>query len=310
MKQEIYKTISSNISPAMIQEVVDKIVASIFYSENPIRELIPTVKGEGQAYVFNRRISSASAWGSAITDTGTFTEADGTYIKVMKPYAIYGTTVKVTKFARAITANYVDILEQELTDRVREFKEWEQRAIIFGRYVAPYDANTFAQGILSQIVTDLDTANVVDANGSLTLSKVDQALDMCQGKPSLIVCSRGTRRKLNALLQAQQMFVNEVEIRGGIRVLEIAGVPVLTSSAIPDTIQFDNTDPKQITSLTGGNQSLMLILDLEDVLIAELQPLTVEKVNTTSSQYDQYDIYEYITPVVKNPLRHAVIVRV
>lgn len=310
MKQEIYKTISSNISPAMIQEVVDKIVASIFYSENPIRELIPTAKGEGQAYVFNRRISSASAWGSAITDTGTFTEADGTYTKVMKPYAIYGTTVKVTKFARAITANYVDILEQELTDRVREFKEWEQRAIIFGKYVAPYDANTFAQGILSQIVTDLGTANVVDANGSLTLSKVDQALDMCQGKPSLIVCSRGTRRKLNALLQAQQMFVNEVEIRGGIRVLEIAGVPVLTSSAIPDTIQFANTDPKQITSLTGGNQSLMLILDLEDVLIAELQPLTVEKVNTTSSQYDQYDIYEYITPVVKNPLRHAVIVRV
>lgn len=310
MNREIYKTITSAIAPAMIQEVVDKIVASIFYSENPIRELIPTVKGEGQAYVFNRRISSTSAWGSAITDTGTFTEADGTYVKVMKPYAIYGTTVKVTKFARAITANYVDILEQELTDRVREFKEWEQRAIIFGRYVAPYDGNAFAQGLLSQILTDLPTANVVDANGSLTLSKIDQALDMCQGNPSLIICSRGTRRKLNALLQAQQMFVNEVEIKGGIRVLEIAGVPVLTSSAIPDTIQFDNNDPKQITSLTGGNQSLMLILDLEDVLIAELQPLTVEKVNTSSSQFEQFDIYEYITPVVKNPLRHSVIVRV
>ncbi|MEM1724329.1 MAG: hypothetical protein QXW71_00925 [Thermoplasmata archaeon] len=296
----------------MIQEVVDKIVASVFYSENPIRELIPTVKGEGQAYVFNRRISSTASWGSAITDTGSFTEADGTYVKVMKPYAIYGTTVKVTKFARAITANYIDILEQELTDRIREFKEWEQRAIIFGRYVAPYDANTFAQGLLSQILTDLPTANVVDANGQLTLSKIDEALDMCQGRPSLIICSRGTRRKLNALLQAQQMFVNEVEIKGGIRVLEIAGVPVLTSSAIPDTIQFGIPDgsPTAIASLTGGNQSLMLILDLEDVLIAELQPLTVEKVPTPSSQYEQYDIYEYITPVVKNPLRHAVIVRV
>lgn len=310
MNKEIYKTITSAIAPAMIQEVVDKIVASIFYSENPIRELIPTVKGEGQAYVFNRRMSATASWGSAITDTGSFTEADGTYVKVMKPYAIYGTTVKVTKFARAITANYIDILEQELTDRVREFKEWEQRAIIFGRYVAPYNANTFAQGLLSQILTDLPTANVVDANGQLTLSKIDEALDMCQGRPSLIICSRGTRRKLNALLQAQQMFVNEVEIRGGIRVLEIAGVPVLTSTAIPDTIQFSSTDPKEIASLTGGNQSLMLILDLEDVLIAELQPLTVEKVPTNSSQYEQFDIYEYITPVVKNPLKHAVIVRV
>lgn len=313
-KELLEKALSiSDISGKLIQEVVDKVIANLFFRENPLRQNLPTKKGVGEAYVFNRRSPSTSP-GQAINDTESFTDDEGSYTRISLPYKIYGTSVKVTRFAQVAGRNYIDILETELEAKIDEFKNWEEQAIIWGNYVpgGPFTGTKFADGIIKQIVDG--GGNVIrlgsdDSGGALTLSILDEAIDKCWGKPSMIICSRKGRRILSGLLQAQQRFINEVEIKGGFRVMEYAGLPVLTSTAIPDTLQYDydGGSGAYVSSMTGGNTTAMLIITLGDAFIAELESLTSKEVPTNSSQYVKYDVWEYITPVVRTPQRHAVI---
>jgi len=305
---------ASQIDGVLVQEVVDKVIADLFFSENPLRQNLPRKKGTGTAYLFNRRSPSAIG-GEAISDTDTFTESTGNYVRVALPYKIYGTSVKVTRYAQVAGQNYIDILQNELESRINEFKEWEQRAIIWGNYNgADFSGANFADGLVKQIV-DGGNGNFVllgsdDTGGDLTLAKLDEAIDKCWANPSIIVCSRAGRRILQGLLQAQQRFINTVEIKGGFRVMEYAGLPVLTSTAIPDTITYDydgGGNHIYTPAMTGGATTCMLILNLGDAFIAELESLRSKEVASTSSQYTQYDIWEYITPVVKNPKNHCVI---
>lgn len=314
-KDLLYKALgSAQVSGTIIQEVIDKVIAHLFFSENPLRANLSVKQGTGTAYVFNRRSPTASG-GQSIPDTGSFTAAEGTYTRISLPYKIYGTAVEVTKFAQAAGLNFIDVLQTELEARINEFKEWEQRALLWGNYVAPFSgANThFADGFVKQIV-DNKNGNIValgttSAGDNLTLSALDRAIDMCWGNPSIIICSRTGRRILQGLLQAQQRFVNTVEIKGGFRVMEYAGLPVLPSTAIPDTCVYvpNPTDDKYISALTGGSTTVMIIMNLTDAFIAELERLTAKEVPVSSSQYIRYEIYEYITPVVKTPKMHSII---
>jgi len=305
---------AADISGKLIQEVVDKVIANIFFSENPLRQNLPVKKGFGTHYEFNRR-TPAATWGQAIADTGSFTAVEGSYTRVSLPYKIYGTSVEVTRFAQTAGRNYIDILQEELEARISEFREWEQRAIIWGNYLSSGDFTgaNFADGLIKQIVAGGD-GNFVrlgsDNNGAeLTLADLDAAIDKCYAQPNMIICSRGGRRILQGLLQAQQRFVNMVEIRGGFKVMEYAGIPVLTSTAIFDTLAYDynNANNIYVSSLTTGATTCMLILNLGDAFIAELESLTSKEIPVASSQYTRYEVWEYITPVVKNPKNHCVI---
>ena len=316
-KELLEKALSgSDITGKLVQEVVDKVIAHIFFSENPLRQNIPVKKGYGTSYEFNRRTSSSTA-GEAIADTGSFTPAEGSYTRVSLPYKIYGTSVEVTRFAQVAGRNYIDILQTELEAKINEFKEWEQRAIIWGNYTgtdaSEYSGSNFANGLIKQIVDG--GGNVVllgsdDTGGDLTLAKLDEAIDKCYANPNMIICSRTGRRIIQGLLQAQQRFVNTVEIRGGFRVMEYAGIPVLTSTAIFDTLVYDYDGAganKYVSALTGGSTTCILILNLGDAFIAELESLTSKEVPVSSSQYTRYEVWEYITPVVRNPKNHCVI---
>lgn len=305
---------AGDITGKLVQEVIDKVVSFIFLTENPLRQNIPTKPGVGSAYIFNRRTASGTP-GQAIADTDSFTEAEGSYVQIQLPYKIYGTTVAVTRFAQAIGRNYIDILEEELRDKITEFREWEQRALIWGNYVSEYTSGTkYADGFIKQIV-DGGNGNFVllgsdNTGGNLTLAKLDEAIDKCFQMPNMIICSRTGRRILQSLLQAQQRFVNMVEIRGGFRVLEYMGIPVMVSTAIPDTCAYvynGGGTHTYVSALTGGSTTVFLIMNFGDAFIAELESLTTKEVAQTTAQKVKYEVWEYITPVVKNPKNHCVI---
>jgi hypothetical protein len=307
---------ASTVSNTLVQQVIDKVVSFIFYSENPLRQNIPVKQGQGSAYIFNRRTASSTP-GEAIADTGSFAEAEGNYVQVSLPYKIYGTSVAVTRFAQAIGRNYIDILQEEMSDKIIEFRDWEQKALIWGNYTGnntEFSGATYADGFIKQIVNNGNGNFVLVGNsqgpGALTLAKLDEAIDKCQQMPNIIICSRTGRRILQGLLQAQQRFVNTVEIKGGFRVMEYAGIPVLTSTAIPDTCVYNHSGDnahKYVTALTGGNSTVMLIMNLGDAFIAELESLTTKEVAQTTAQKIKYEIWEYITPVAKNPKNHCVV---
>jgi len=281
----------------ILPKEVDKIITQMVEHLNPLRQNIPRKPGSGAGVYINRR-TPGSTKAAFYADTDSFDEETGTYEQVEFLYKTIGTQGKVTRKARAIGSKYIDILTAEMEAKAEDFKDKEEYAICWGDSSA--NAKEF-DGLYKLC----DSSNIIPAGsdntgGDLTLALLDQALDAIRGMPSLIVCSKRTRRRIRALLQAQQRFINMVKVKGGFEVLSYNEVPILVSNQIPDTQQV-SASGATITSLTGGNLSTLFVVDTSKVFISELTPLTVQPLAKESSQYDKFDIFADEVLVARDP---------
>jgi hypothetical protein len=113
--------------------------------------------------------------------------------------------------------------------KAREIRDAEEYRIFWGNHPT---ANTKQWSGLSHQL-NANTAQIVALTNNyadMTLEKMDEVLDTNIGNPGLLVVSRTGRRKVNALLQAQQRFVDRTEIAGGFRVMTYNEVPIVPST--------------------------------------------------------------------------------
>lgn len=288
----------------ILPKEVDRIITQMVEHLNPVRQNLPRKKGSGAGVYINRRTPGATK-AAFYADTDSFTEETGTYDQVSFLYKTIGTQGKVTRKGRAIGAAYIDILSQEMEAKADDFKDKEEYALYWG------DSSTDSKEF-DGLYALCDSANEIGAGtdstgGDLTLTLLDQAMDAIRGMPTLLLCSKRTRRRIRALLQTQQRFVNVVEIKGGFKVLSYNEVPILVSNQIPDTMQVGAAGVT-ITSLTGGSFSALFFVDTTKVFISELTPLTVQPLAKESSQYDKFDIFTDEVLVARDPLAISCIV--
>ena len=303
---DLKRALTESTIKDIVPREVDKIIVQLVEYDNPLRKNLPRKKGSGAAYYVNRRTAAATA-AVFVADTDDLTESTGTYSQAEFVYRTLGVQGKVTRKSQAIGANYVDLLAAEMEAKADEFRDKEEWAYLWGDHSS--DSNAF-----NGLWKSCNSANKIAAGssstgGDLTLDLMDQMLDAIRGTPKLIVCSKRSRRRLNALLQSQQQFVNTVEIKGGFRVMSYNGIPVLISSQIPDTCTV-NSNCTDITALTGGTLSAIFAVDTSKVFVAELTPLTVVPLAKTSSQYDAFDIICDETLVVTDDKAISMIVGV
>jgi len=288
----------------ILPKEVDKIITQMVEHLNPLRQNLPRKPGSGAGVYINRRTPGATK-AAFYSDTDSFDEETGTYAQVAFLYKTIGTQGKVTRKARAIGAKYVDLLTAEMEAKAEDFRDKEEYAICWGDSDA--DSKEF-DGLYKLC----DASNIIPAGsnssgGDLTLALLDQALDAIRGMPGMIVCSKRTRRRIRALMQTQQRFINTVKVRGGFEVLSYNEVPILVSNQIPDTQQVSATCAT-ITSLTGGSLSTLFVVDSEKVYISELTPLNVQPLAKESSQYDKFDIFADEVLVARDPLAISCII--
>lgn len=97
----------------------------------------------------------------------------------------------------------------------------------------------------SSSTTDLDGINnsqviVADAtSGAATMALMDQLIDSIKpGKPDMLLMSRRSRRKLNALQRASGSSIVMIDLKEfGLFVPSYDGIPVFVSDWVPDNIQ-------------------------------------------------------------------------
>lgn len=303
LKRELIRSLSESDITAIIPKEVDKIIESMVEHKNPLRQNLPRKPGSGAGVPVNRR-TSASTEPTFYGDTDPFDESTGSYSQVVFTYKTIGCQGKVTRKAQAIGAHYADLLANEMEERAQEFRDKEEWGYFWGNVST--DPKQFDG--LNVLTHDDNRIAAGDATGgSLTLDMLDQVVDAVRGTPDMIVCSKRTRRRIRALLQTQQRFVNTTKVKGGFELMSYNDVPIYVSNQIPDTIQVD-TDGKTIVSITAGTLSALFILDTEKVYVSELTPLTIKPLAKTSSQYDLFDIYADEVLVVRNPYACAEIV--
>ena len=291
----------------LLQTFINRTVQQLHLRELGASAVIPRMPGSGNAAYINRRTPGTNAeW---LDDTTEPTSVEGAYAQVSFPYKTLVTRGTVTRKLQATGRSYGDILAGEISGRTGDFSETFEDGLIYGDIAV--DANQFdglitlTQATASQIVLQTTLAT----GDALTLEKLDETIDVVKGSAArndlVILASYKGRRLLNSALQAQQQFNDMTEIGAGFRVRTYDGIPIVTTTSMPDVLTFDGA---KITAYTGSTTTALLVVNTRYVWIEELTSLTVMPLAKRSSQFDEFDLFWDGALVVANTRGSALLV--
>lgn len=291
--EELQKALSqSDITDKLIQEKINEIIEDLIRIDNPLRSNMTRKPGSGSgSFINNRSVRPTAAF---VDDTDARTASESTYdARLERLFRTILSSGSVTRKAQAIGRSYIDIFAEEMASSVEEVKNIEESAIINGDNGSnPKEFDGLRILIAAGQIVDAGT------NGTpLTLAFMDEAIDLAFSDINLsaIVMSRRSRRELNALLQLNQRFVEKVEIKGGFRVMSYNEIPVLVSKHISDT-------------QTQGSSSVasdIFFVDFTKTWMEDLTTLQMERLAKTTSQKDDFDVFEDTVLVQSNEKYNA-----
>jgi HK97 family phage major capsid protein len=205
-------------------------VVETIISESPVLSVLPFITVEGNSFKYNQESVLAGAAFFAVD--GTWSESTSTFANKTASLAILGGDADVDNFIQRTRSNLQDQRAIQTQLKAKSVARKSEDAFIAGD--TSVDANSF-DGIRKQVAGG-QTVTVATNGGPLTLALLDQLMDLILGtKPTLLLMSRRTRRKLKSLLQASAHYVERGESGFGRQVMLYDGVPVEISDYQPDT---------------------------------------------------------------------------
>lgn len=283
-KSMIEKTLDiASAGTVLVDNEVDKTIQELVTRNNPLRANLPRKQGSGSQWTIVRRTATPS--GAFVSDTTDPNVEQGTYTQTTFPYKTILVRGAVTRKLQAQGMSYVDIEAQEIQSALDVVRDTEEYGIIYGNVGTNSNQYDGLQALISGGQHNEDV-------GVLTLGAIDETIDYCNGMPDMMVGSKRTRRKVRALLQTYQRFVNTVEVRGGFRLMSYNDIPYYWSAQQTDT---EGT----------GDKSSLYILDSNYLWMGVLTELKFMRLNPATSQYTSFDIFEDVALVMSNTLYHS-----
>jgi hypothetical protein len=304
-----------NVSGAgtiLIQNYVNKIIQQLTLREFGALGTMDRRPGQGSAALINRRTASAMTASSEwIADTATVAESTGSYAQSSFTYQTLVTRGKVTRKMRARGRSYIDILAEEMTWKLDDFNNALESALFIGDSDG---LSTQIDGLLTQInaVSTQVVANTsVAAGDSLTLAKLDEAIDLVKGgagRSDLVIYASYTgARKLNAALSSRQRFDDMAEIAAGFRVRTYDGIPIVVSTGMPDDLTWSGTSITALSGESSNPTTALVVVNKRYNWVEELTPTTMMPLARDDSQFEQFDIFWDGALVCANTLGGAVV---
>lgn len=268
---DIERALSTSVGTTgayLLPEVVDPVIRDYVSKATPVLSVVTRVNWPTQTYWIRKR--SALPTAAFSTDGGSLPSAsDSTYAKVAKTVKYLYTRGEVTGPLIAASGGVVNALQEEIRVHSSVIAERLATAICVGD--GTEDSNAGIVGIKNQINTSSpgNEGGTTTASGALTLAMLDKALDDTKGEGDVIMTSRAVRRKISALLQGQQRFLDRVEVGAGFRVLSYDGVPIVTDDHYEEDeiLIFRKADAKLIVNQDFTMEMLAKTKDAEDFYI-------------------------------------------
>ncbi|HXX59441.1 MAG TPA: phage major capsid protein [Dehalococcoidales bacterium] len=262
----------------LLQGVIETIV-----KESPILQVLPFIEIIGNGLTYNQEnvlpdIGFYDVGDNWDESTPTFTQKTA-YLKIM------GGDADVDNFLKSTRSNVQDLEAAIIELKAKALKGKFENTFIYG----DVGGGKQFDGLRKLIDTATAGPQVVAAGasgGTLTLSMLDQLVDTVRGgKPDLLLMSRRSRRKLNALIRASGSGLIETERdQWGNFVQYWDGIPVGISDWILDTHTVAGGVE---TATTGGNCSTIYALQMgEGGLCGLTAPgfITVEPIGSLESK--------------------------
>lgn len=256
-------------STAIIQRIIDTNILEYQVREAPLLAAIPTKKISQVAYIFTQRTKRPA--GGAVTDGGARPNSNSTWQQFSHDIKNYQVQSSITGFAQEVTAGVVGDLAQTELDGAIQSQLWALETSIMYANAAATAGITVTYGPdmngldtqVSQYVASANAPqNVIDAaggnlalTGSAGVNKLMALVSRNAARPLgsdyMFVVSPDAESMFAELMQNQQRFMGEVEIKAGLVVQSYRNVPIIRSSFL-GSINTTFGTVTTATSTSGG----------------------------------------------------------
>ena len=246
---------SSSSATVFVPEVIDGEVRDYAAIQPALYNVVTHKPWATMTYTIRKRTGRPTAAWRA--DGGVLPTADNqTFVKVEKSVKYIYARGEVTGPMQKAAGGAYNALADETQAHVEGLVEQVSTDIVTGDGTAED-----IEGILTQVgatpatADDLNhgTSNALwdvsgDADPSLDLDMLDELIDRTKGTADLLLIgSEAIRRRINALLRANQRFNDRVEVAAGFRVSTYDGIPMLVAPEWTDNskiVAFRKADAK------------------------------------------------------------------
>ncbi len=217
-------------SAKLSQDMLQRGVVETILEESPVLQALPFIHVEGNSFKYNQENTLGGA--AFYSVNGAWTEGTATFTQKTATLAILGGDADVDNFIQRTRSNLQDQRAIQVQLKAKDVARKFEETFIVGDTSA--DPNAF-DGI-RRLVPPGQSINAGTNGGPLTLALLDQLIDLVKGgRPSMLLMSKRTRRKLKGLLQTSAHYLERGESSFGRQVLMYDGIPVEVSDWVPDS---------------------------------------------------------------------------
>ena len=263
----------------LLQGVIETII-----KDCPLLQEMPFIEIVGNALSYNRELALPSAEWHAVNDDWVTSPAI-TFTACTATLKILGQNADVDNYIRSTRSNIQDIEAAVIELTAKAIRHELEEKFIYGDDSA--DANQFdGLRLLINTKSASDQVIAMAATGAtLTLAKIDELIDAVKGgKPSMLMMSRRSRRKVNALARAAGSNLEVGQGKLGDFVQLYNGIPIAVNDFILDTHTLvDSLE----TITTGATNSTIYAFQLgEGALCGVTGPggMTVQHLGTMETK--------------------------
>lgn len=209
----------------LLEGVVETVI-----NDSPILQRLPFIEIVGNGLTYNRENAAATAAFYGVGDT--WAENTPTFTQITTALTILGGDADVDNYLARTRNNVQDLEAAVVTLKAKAVQRKFDDTFINGDTII--DTKAF-DGIDKQSTAG-QTASMGTNGATLTLAKLDEAIDLIRGgKPDMLLMSRRTRRGLTALARASGSGVVEQDRDEFGRMVQFYdGVPIGVNDYISD----------------------------------------------------------------------------
>ena len=262
----------------LLQGVVETIV-----KDSPVLKQLPFIEIVGNVLTYNQEKTLPTIDFYDVGDE--WSESTPTFEQKTASLKIMGGDADVDNFLKSTRSNIQDLEAAVVELKAKALKDKFEESFIYGDSAS--DSKQF-DGLKKLIDTATAGDQLIamgDTGGTLTLAKLDELIDAVKGgKPDLLLMSRRSRRKLNALVRAAGGMIESDRDRWGNFVQLWDGIPIGVNDWILDSHVLSGGVE---TATTGGECSTIYAFQMgEGALCGLTGPghLTVEPIGSLETK--------------------------
>ena len=213
----------------LLQGVIETII-----KDSPILQQLPFIQivGNGLSYTQEKALPTVDFY-----DVGdTWVESTPTFEKLTATLKIMGGDADVDNFLKSTRSNVQDLEAAVIEQKAKALRHEFEKEFLYGN--ATTSPKQFA-GIVKLIDTGTASDQLIAmaaAGATLTLTKLDALIDAVKGgKPDMLLMSRRSRRKIQALARAAGSNLEVGQGKLGDFVQLYNGIPIAINDWILDT---------------------------------------------------------------------------